>query len=184
MSRSKNMQKQIGRERPPRVQITYDVEVGNETKQKTLPFVVGVLADLGPGGAQEELRIRDRSFTDISEDNFDKVMAAMAPTLSLSVPNRLSGERERLEVSLKFKEMSDFTPEGVARAVPQIARLLDARAKLNDLLAKLEGNERLNDLLVEVVSDADVQAKVYSEIEQREGVDGNGVVSPVQEPQK
>lgn len=184
MPRSKNMQKQIGRVRPPRVQITYDVEVGGEIKQKTLPFVVGVLADLGAGCGQKDSRVRDRAFTEISEDNFDKVLAAMAPALALSVPNRLGGERDRLEVSLAFKELSHFAPEGVALAVPQIARLLDARAKLNDLLAKLEGNERLNDLLVEVVSDAGVQAKVHSEIEHRDGNDGSGVVFPVREPQK
>lgn len=168
MAKIKSMQKQIGKVRPPRVQITYDVEVGNEIKQKTLPFVVGVLADLGVGGTPEQVRLRDRIFTEVNEGSFDKVMAAMSPSLTMLVPNRLGDEREELRVSLTFKEMDDFTPEGIAGAVPQITRLMEARVKLNDLLAKLEGNERLNDLLVEVVNDAEVQAKVHSEIERRE----------------
>lgn len=158
----KNTQKKLGEVRAPRVQISYDVESGDEIKQKTLPFVVGVLADLG-SAAQSEMRLRDRSFVDIDADNFDKVLAAMKPKASLSVVNKLGGDGEQLRVDLSFSEIDDFSPAAVARQVPQLAQLLDARGRLNDLLAKLEGNERLNDLLAEVVLNTEVQTKAYSQ---------------------
>ncbi|MDM0029800.1 type VI secretion system contractile sheath small subunit [Variovorax saccharolyticus] len=151
------VQQKISRVRPPRVQITYDVEHGGATEQKTLPFVVGVVADLAPGGTMADKKLRERGFAELSVDNLDKVMNALAPTLSMSVPNQLGGESERMRVDLTFKGMSSFEPAQVALAVPELARLLDTRAKLNDLLAKLEGNDRLNDLLAEVVLNTELQ---------------------------
>lgn len=163
-----NTQKKLGEIRAPRVQISYDVEAGDESKQKTLPFVVGVLADLGSGSAQADKRLRDRSFVDIDADNFDKVMAAMKPKASVRVANKLGGEAEHLQADLVFSQIDDFSPAAVAKQVPQLAQLLEARSRLNDLLAKLEGNERLNDLLAEVVLNTEVQVKAHSELQKRD----------------
>lgn len=162
----RSTQKRIGQIRPPRVQITYDVETGGAVVEKTLPLVVGVVADLAPGSSRLE-RLRDRSFVTIDAENFDAVMAAMAPRLQMSVPNRIDGEQKNLNVDLTFSELDSFTPTGVARAVPAISKLLETRAKLNDLLAKLEGNESLNDLLAEVVNDAAVRDQAIKEVEAR-----------------
>lgn len=171
---SESTQKKLGKIRPPRVQITYDVEVGDAVKQKVLPFVVGVVADLAPGGTLSGTRLRDRGFTEIDGDNFDKVMASLNPTLTLSVPNRLGGEGEKCRVEMSFTEMDAFSPASVAKAVPALAQLLEARGKLNDLLAKLEGNERLNDLLAEVVLNTEVQEKACSEVRDRRSGDTAG----------
>ncbi len=160
-------QKKIGKVRPPRVQITYDVETGDSVKQKALPFVVGVLADLNPGGANET-RLRDRSFVSIDGDNFDKVMSAVNPTVSLSVPNKLSSEGGNMRLDMSFSELDAFSPARVARSVPELNQLLEARERLNDLLAKLEGNDKLNDLLAEVVLNTEVQVKACSEQRERE----------------
>lgn len=161
---SKSTQKTIGKVRPPRVQITYDVEVGDAVKQKVLPFVVGVIADLAPGGAMSATRLRDRGFVTIDSDNFDRVMASLGPTLKLSVPNRLSGDSENLSIDLKFSEMESFSPARVAGSVPALAELLEVRGRLNDLLAKLEGNDKLNDLLAEVVMNTEIREKALGEV--------------------
>ena len=163
----KNSQKKLGEIRAPRVQIAYDIETGDESIQKSLPFVVGVLADLSPGAAQSDARLRDRKFVDIDADNFDKVMSALKPQASVRVANKLGGDTEHLRVDLTFEELNDFSPAQVARKVPQLAQLLDARERLNDLLAKLEGNERLNDLLAEVVLNAEVQNKAIAQMLER-----------------
>lgn len=161
---SDSTQKKLGKVRPPRVQITYDVEVGDAVQQKVLPFVVGVVADLAPGGSQAAERLRDRQFIEIDADNFDKVMSSLNPTLKLSVDNRLSADGEKLGVTMSFPEMASFSPANVAKSVPQLARLLETRSRLNDLLAKLEGNDRLNDLLSEVVLNTEVQKLAHSEM--------------------
>lgn len=177
----KSTQKKIGQIRPPRVQITYDVEVGDAVKTKSLPFVVGVLADVGVGGDSTSTRLRDRSFIQIDEDNFNKVLGALRPTLKLSVLNHLSDDSQKLSVAMSFSEMEDFSPAGVAKAVPQLAHLLETRAKLNDLLAKLEGNDRLNDLLAEVVLDSDVQDKAREQQRLRsEAASANGSAKEVE----
>lgn len=160
-------QKKIGKVRPPRVQITYDVETGDAVNQKSLPFVVGVLADLNPGGANET-RLRDRSFVSIDGDNFDKVMSAVNPTVAVTVPNKLSSEGGNMRLEMSFSELDAFSPGRVAKSVPQLNQLLEARERLNDLLAKLEGNDKLNDLLAEVVLNTEVQVKACSEQRERE----------------
>lgn len=161
---SDNTQKKLGKIRPPRVQITYDVEVGDAVQQKVLPFVVGVVADLAPGAQGVGERLRDRQFIEVDVDNFDKVMGSLNPTLKISVDNKLGGEDEKLGITMSFTEMGSFSPASVAKSVPQLARLLETRAKLNDLLAKLEGNDRLNDLLAEVVLNTEVQKMACSQI--------------------
>lgn len=155
-------QGKVGKIRPPRVQITYDVEVGGASKEKELPFVIGVIADLSAGGGDPEQRLRDKHFIEIKSENVDKVMAAMKPGLSVRVPNKLTNQGH-LTVGLQFSSMESFSPDMVAQSVPELAKLLETRVRLSDLLAKLEGNERLNDLLAEVVSNTEIQDQAQSE---------------------
>lgn len=165
---NKSVQKKLGKIRPPRVQISYDVEIGDALERKELPFVVGVLADLCGQGGAEGGRLADSHFIEIDAGNVDKVMAAMAPAISVRVPDRLLGEGD-LNVEIQFNSMDAFSPAAVARAVPSVAKLLEVRERLNDLLAKLEGNDRLNDLLAEVVSNTEIQQKARSEVGQLQG---------------
>ena len=162
-----NTQKKVGKIRPPRVQITYDVETGDAVSQKALPFVVGVLADLAPGSDYSKTQLKDRSFIELESDTLDKVMSSVAPKLSITVPNRLGPDNEPMKIDLQFSSMDSFNPGKVAQAIPQVAQLLNARAKLNDLLAKLEGNDKLNDLLAEIVMNSEVQEKAVTEARDR-----------------
>jgi len=149
-----SLQKWVGRNRPPRVQITYDVEIGDAVEKRELPFVVGVLADLA-GQADPPLpKLKDRRFVEIDRDNFNEIMEKISPRLDLSVPDRLKGEGN-LKVELRFREFSDFHPEAVVHQVPRLAKLLEARTQLRDLLAKLDGNDDLGGLLEQIVSNND-----------------------------
>lgn len=167
MSR-KNTQQKLTKVRSPRVHISYDVEVGGTSEQKELPFVVGVVADLSAGAASGDKRLRDRAFVEIDTENFDRVMAAMKPALTLKVPDRMRGEGQ-IGVDLKFSDLDSFSPQAVAAAVPQLARMLETRARLNDLLAKLEGNEQLNELLAEVVLNSEIQVRAKRELDHKPG---------------
>ena len=178
---TKGTQGKLGKVRAPRVQITYDVEIGGAKKDKELPFVVGVIADLSASGGDPEQRLRDRHFIEVDGENVDKVMAAMRPAVSLRVPNKLSGEGH-VSINLEFLGMDSFSPEAVAQSVPDLAKLLEARIRLNDLLAKLEGNERLNDLLAEVVSNTDIREQAKSEAG-RKKKSGSAVHSDANSPE-
>ena len=150
------------RVRPPRVHISYDVEIGDAMVQKELPFVTGVLSDLS-GQPKEALpRVRDRKFVEVDRDNFDDVLASMAPRLAYRVDNKLSDDGSALNVELNFSNIEDFEPERVARQVKPVSDLLDVRSKLKDLLSRMEGNDRLEELLDTIISEADVRDKLAS----------------------
>ncbi|MEY3047591.1 MAG: type VI secretion system contractile sheath small subunit [Burkholderiaceae bacterium] len=156
---AESLQKWVGRNRPPRVQITYDVEIGDAVEKKELPFVMGVLADLAghPDGTPSKLK--DRRFVEIDRDNFNQIMEKISPRLDLSVEDRLKGEGE-IKVELNFKEFSDFHPEAIVQQVPRLAKLLEARTQLRDLLSKLDGNDELSQLLAVVAIDHDELKKL------------------------
>ena len=132
-----SVQKKLQRVRPPRVQITYDVEIGDAIELKELPFVLGVMGDFTGQPAEPLQRLKDRRFVDVSPDNFDSVLESMRPHLALSVENKLSEEPDapQLKVDLNFKNLDDFEPEQVASQVGPLRELLDLRTKLNDLRA-------------------------------------------------
>ncbi|MGW8393552.1 type VI secretion system contractile sheath small subunit [Pseudoduganella sp. HUAS MS19] len=150
MANRDSVQKRLGKVRPPRVQMTYDVEVGGDVENKELPFVVGVLGDFGGNPAVPQKRLKERNFVNVDSDNFDQVLAGVDPVLHFQVPNRLGGEGE-FAVELRFGSMQDFRPEAVVRQVEPLGKLLEARGKLADLRNKLAGNDRLEDLLTEVL---------------------------------
>jgi type VI secretion system protein ImpB len=146
-----SIHKKLSRVRKPRVHITYDVEVGDAIEQKELPFVVGVMADLAGQPKDQQPRIKDRKFVEIDRDNFNQVLAGMKPRLAFRVPNRLANDESRLGVELEFRHMDDFGPEAVAQQVEPIRKLVEARQRLNELALKINTNDKLEELLQDVV---------------------------------
>jgi type VI secretion system protein ImpB len=167
-------QHQLGRVRPPRVNITYDVETGGAIELKELPFVMGVLADLSGQPTEPLARLKDRKFVEVTPDNFDDVLASMKPHLAFTVENKLSEDANapKLGVDLNFKSLDDFSPEAVARQVKPLNELLNLRTKLADLRGSLQGNEKLDEILQATVQDADKMAKLKAELGTEGGTNG------------
>lgn len=165
MARESTQQK-LSRVRPPRVHITYDVEVGDAIENKELPFVMGVLGDFTGQPEQPLARVKDRKFVEVTPDNFDTVLQGMAPHLSYSVDNKLSDDPNagQVKVDLRFKGLEDFEPENVAKQVGPLKELLDLRTKLSDLRGTLQTNEKLDELLMDAITDTDKAAKLATEL--------------------
>jgi type VI secretion system protein ImpB len=159
-------QHKLDRVRPPRVQITYDVEVGDAIEVKELPFVLGVMGDFTGQPSEPLPRVKDRKFVEVTPDNFDTVLENMKPHLAFSVENKLSEDPDapKLKVDLNFKSMDDFSPENVARQVGPLKELLQLRDRLSDLRGSMQGNDKLEELLREAVSDKDKLAKLRAEL--------------------
>jgi type VI secretion system protein ImpB len=155
MAKSDSVQKRLQKVRPPRVQMTYDVEVGDAIENKELPFVVGVVGDFGSDPEQAKKRLKDRKFVNVDSSNFDEVLGAVAPVASFRVANELSAEGGEFAVKLQFREMADFRPESVVQQVEPLRNLLEARTKLADLRNKLAGNDKLEDILSEVLGNTE-----------------------------
>jgi len=157
-------QKKLSRVRPPRVHITYDVHIGDAIEMKELPFVMGVLSDLS-GNPDEPLpRLRDRKFVEIDRDNFNSVMKGMKPRLSFKVENKLADDIRQMGVELRFNNVDDFEPENVVNQVEPLKKLLEVRRHLSDLLAKTDGNDKLNDRLQEIVSNTELLQRAGKEV--------------------
>jgi type VI secretion system protein ImpB len=159
MSKNESVQKRLQKIRPPRVQMTYDVEIGDAIENKELPFVMGVVGDFGGNSEVEQKRLKERKFVNIDRDNFDEVMKGVEPRAAFRVPNELGGEGQ-FGVDLKFKAMSDFRPESVVQQVDPLRQLLEARNKLADLRNKLAGNDKLEDLLNDVLRSTEKLAEL------------------------
>ncbi|AYQ87132.1 type VI secretion system contractile sheath small subunit [Burkholderia gladioli] len=152
MAKKESIQKRLQKVRPPRVQLTYEVERGDAIEVKELPFVVGVVGDLAGQSEVEMPKLRDRKFVNIDRDNFDDVMKAIEPRAAYQVENKLSEEGGKFAVDLKFRSLDDFDPDQVVNQIEPLRRLIEARSKLADLRNKLAGNDKLEDLLSEVLS--------------------------------
>ena len=162
-------QHKLDRVRPPRVHITYDVEVGDAIEMKELPFVMGVISDLS-GKPEEPLpRIRDRKFVEIDRDSFNDVMKGMKPRLAFQVDNKLTNDDSKIGVELRFNNIEDFEPEQVARQVEPLRKLMEIRRKLNGLLAKTDGNDKLAEKLGEIIGDTELLEKISKEQQSGEG---------------
>jgi type VI secretion system protein ImpB len=155
MAKSESVQKRLQKVRPPRVQMTYDVEIGDAIENKELPFVVGVLGDFGNDPNADKKRLKDRNFVNVDASNFDEVLSGVAPVTNFRVPNLLSEEGGEFGVQLQFREMADFRPESVVQQVAPLKGLLEARSKLADLRNKLAGNDKLEDILSEVLGNTE-----------------------------
>ena len=167
-----SIQKKLTRVRPPRVQISYDVQVGDAIEKKELPFVLGVMGNFMGQPASDVAPFKERRFVDVNPDNFDEVLSSMKPHLAFNVENKLSDDPNagQLKVDLNFRSLDDFEPEQVARQVKPLRELLELRTKLNDLRGTLQTNEKLDDVLMEAVSNTEKLAKLRSEM----GLKGEG----------
>lgn len=151
MAKKESIQKRLQRVRPPRVQLTYDVEIGDAIEQKELPFAMGVLGDFSGNPLNVQPKLKDKKFVSVDLDNFDEVMSAMAPRAVYRVPNKLTDKGGEFAIELNFNSIDDFRPEAVVGQVEPLRKLLEARTKLADLRNKLAGNEVLEDILSDVL---------------------------------
>ncbi|WP_313621464.1 type VI secretion system contractile sheath small subunit [Achromobacter sp.] len=163
MAKKESVQKRLQKVRPPRVQLTYDVEKGDAIEQKELPFVVGVVGDFSAQSETELPRLKDRKFVNIDVDNFDDVMRGLEPRAAYRVQNRLTDEGGTFGVDMKFRSIEDFRPEAVVQQVDPLRELLDIRTKLADLRNKLAGNDKLEDLLGEVLTSTEKLQQLTTE---------------------
>jgi type VI secretion system protein ImpB len=149
---SESSQKFLGRTRAPRVQIEYDVEVCGANKKVSLPFVMGVMADLSGQSTQPQLPVSERQFLEIDSENFDERLKAMKPRVAAMVPNTLTGQGQ-LGIDLTFESMDDFSPAALARRVEPLNRLLEARAHLANLLTYMDGKVDAEALVAQLLAD-------------------------------
>jgi type VI secretion system protein ImpB len=161
---AESQQHKLDRIRRPRVQITYDVETNGAMQKVELPFVVGVLADLS-GKPKEALKaLKDRKVVTIDRDNFNDVLAKATPRVAMKVDNKLTDANTKLAVELNFKRLDDFEPGKVAEQVPALRELTEMRGKLVQLLSKMEGNDKLEELLGDVLSNTEKAMSLAKEL--------------------
>lgn len=168
-----SLQHKLDRVRPPRVQITYDVEIGDAIVMKEIPFVVGILSDLSGHPIQALPKMKDRKFVEIDRDNIGDIMESLSPRLALRVDNKLSEEESHISAELFFRSMDDFSPVHVIQQIEPLKKLYEARTKLKDLLIKLDGNDALEELLREVIQNAEQREILQAELEQMNQDDGS-----------
>lgn len=163
MAKRESVQKKLQRIRPPRVQLTYDVEVGDGREIKELPFVVGVLGDFSAASELEKTKLKDKKFINVDLGNIDEVMQSLAPRASFQVENSLTEESGTISVDLVFNAMDDFRPEQVVQQVEPLRKLVEARKRLTDLRNKISNNERLEGLLDDILKNTDQIRKMSME---------------------
>jgi type VI secretion system protein ImpB len=165
-------QKKLERVRPPRIQISYEVETGGAIEMKELPFLMGVLGDFTGQPTEPLPRLKERKFVEVTPDNFDDVLASMKPHLAFSVENKLSEDADapKLGVDLNFRSLDDFSPDAVARQVPALNKLLELRTQPADLRGSLQTNEKLDEVLQATLGDAEKMGKLRAEL----GLDKEG----------
>jgi type VI secretion system protein ImpB len=154
----------LNRVRKPRVHITYDVETEGAEVQRELPFVMGVMGDFSGDPTAPLKSMSDRKFIQIDRDNFNDVMASMTPGLKLKVDNKISEDGGQMGVDLKFNSIEDFEPARVAQQVPALRTLMETRAKLRDLMSKVDRSEELESLLEQVLKSEDEIKSLSSQL--------------------
>jgi len=150
--------------RKPRVHITYDIETNGTISKKEIPFVMGVMGDYSGDNTANKKALKDRKFSQIDRDNFNEVLSKTAPTLNLDVANTLADDGTVMPVELAFKHMEDFEPHKIVEQVEPLRNLLATRDKLRDLLSKADRSEALEDILEEILSNADSIATLSGEL--------------------
>lgn len=159
-----SLQHSLDRVRRPRVQVTYDVDTGNAIQRKELPLVVGVMADLSGQPSEPNAPLKLRKFVPLDRDNFEDVLAKSNARIATRVDNKLNDDNTQLPVELNFRSLEDFEPEQVARQIPALRELLEMRTQLSDLLGKLEGNDKLESLLSEVIESSETANALASDL--------------------
>ncbi len=162
-----SVHKKLERVRPPRVNITYEVETGGAIQVRELPFVMGVLGDFVGQPTDELPKLKDRKFVEVTPDNFDDVLGSMKPHLNLSVDNKLSDDPNvgKIGVDLSFESLDDFAPDRVAQQVEPLRQLLALRNQLADLRGKIQSNEKLDEILQATLSDEEKRKKLKAELD-------------------
>ncbi len=164
MAKKESTQHKLDRVRAPRVQLTYDVEVGDAIEKKELPFVAGVIGDF-TGKSDEPLpKLKDRKFVNVDKDNFNDVLKGMKPRVAGQVDNKLANDGSKLAVDITFGSLADFEPEQVVNQIEPLRKLLEARQKLADLRNKAAGNDKFEDLLNEVLLNTDKITQLSKEV--------------------
>ncbi len=160
MPKKESLQHKLERVRPPRVNITYDVEVGGSIELKELPFVLGVLGDFAGKPDDPLPALKNRKFVEIDPDNFNQVLAGMKPRVAFTTDNKLLNDDSKLGVDLRFNSIDDFEPDSIVQQVEPLRKLVEARQKLSDLRSKMDGNEKLESMLEDIISSADKQKEL------------------------
>ncbi len=166
---SDSTQHKLDRVRPPRVHITYDVEIGDAVEQKEIPFVVGVLGDLSGHPEKPLPPLKERKCVEIDRDNFNGILEGVKPRLAIKVDNRMQDNDTKIGVELTFSSLDDFHPENIARQIEPVRKLVEARNKLYNLLGKLDGNDKLEALLQDVISNTDKLEMIHKESAEPDG---------------
>ncbi|HHF0886423.1 TPA: type VI secretion system contractile sheath small subunit [Pseudomonas aeruginosa] len=179
---TESTQHKLDRVRPPRVQITYDVEIGNAIEKKELPLVVGILADLSGKPDTPPAKLVERRFVDIDRDNFNEILSSISPRATLQVDNTISGEDSKLNVELRFNHIEDFDPVNLVKQVVPLRRLFEARQRLRDLLTKLDGNDDLDQLLQDVVANTEGLQEIKAARPEAEAAPAGDSEPPADQP--
>jgi type VI secretion system protein ImpB len=160
MAKKESAQRKISRVRPPRVHITYDLEIGDAIEKRDLPFVVGVLGDFSGQPAEPKKPLKERALVEVDRDTFDRVLAGTKPRLAYRVDNTLNDDGTMLNVELRFNSLDDFEPDSVVQQIEPLKKLIEARKRLSDLLSHMDGNDRLEELLRDIVENPDQQQQL------------------------
>ncbi|MDP5897143.1 type VI secretion system contractile sheath small subunit [Pseudomonas aeruginosa] len=179
---AESTQHKLDRVRPPRVQITYDVEIGNAIEKKELPLVVGILADLSGKPDTPPAKLVERRFVDIDRDNFNEILSSISPRATLQVDNTISGDDSKLNVELRFNHIEDFDPVNLVKQVVPLRRLFEARQRLRDLLTKLDGNDDLDQLLQDVVANTEGLREIKAARPEAEAAPAGDSEPPADQP--
>lgn len=179
---AESTQHKLDRVRPPRVQITYDVEIGNAIEKKELPLVVGILADLSGKPDTPQAKLVERRFVDIDRDNFNEILTSISPRATLQVDNTISGDDSKLNVELRFNHIEDFDPVNLVKQVVPLRRLFEARQRLRDLLTKLDGNDDLDQLLQDVVANTEGLQEIKAARPEAEAAPAGDSEPPADQP--
>ncbi|HHL2545224.1 TPA: type VI secretion system contractile sheath small subunit [Pseudomonas aeruginosa] len=179
---AESTQHKLDRVRPPRVQITYDVEIGNAIEKKELPLVVGILADLSGKPDTPPAKLVERRFVDIDRDNFNEILSSISPRATLQVDNTISGDDSKLNVELRFNHIEDFDPVNLVKQVVPLRRLFEARQRLRDLLTKLDGNDDLDQLLQDVVANTEGLQEIKAARPEAEAATAGDSEPPADQP--
>ncbi|HFX2164707.1 TPA: type VI secretion system contractile sheath small subunit [Pseudomonas aeruginosa] len=179
---AESTQHKLDRVRPPRVQITYDVEIGNAIEKKELPLVVGILADLSGKPDTPPAKLVERRFVDIDRDNFNEILSSISPRATLQVDNTISGDDSKLNVELRFNHIEDFDPVNLVKQVVPLRRLFEARQRLRDLLTKLDGNDDLDQLLQDVVANTEGLQEIKAALPEAEAAPAGDSEPPADQP--
>lgn len=161
---SMSTQHKLDMVRRPRVQITYDVEIGNAIEMKELPFVMGIIADLSGHPSDDRLPMKARKFVEVDNDNFGEIMSSIKPRLSLSVPDKMANDGRKIHVELEFQSMEELEPLSIVRQIEPLSALYDSRSLLKDLLTKLDGNDALEDMLRQIMNEPEKLKQLKDEL--------------------